>query len=200
MQTLQGAWWETLFGTLPSRKRFAPGHSLVADHDQIGADLLGDVEDRVGGIALPRMRLDVDPLLLGKPGGGLEGDVHVLARTQRIGHVAGHLALLLADATAGDRLEGRHHAQLRAGELRQPDRLANSLARRLGAVGANHDALEQAVSLRLVAVRRDRLGAPSSYPDRCRSKQLDQADHHRRDQAGDQDRHRDDPASSARCS
>ena len=28
------------------------GHPLVADDDQVGLDLLGDVEDRVGGVAL----------------------------------------------------------------------------------------------------------------------------------------------------
>ena len=28
-----------------------PGHPLVADDDQVGADLLGDVEDRVGGVS-----------------------------------------------------------------------------------------------------------------------------------------------------
>ena len=34
------------------------GHALVADHDQVRAGLLGDVEDRVRGIALARMRVD----------------------------------------------------------------------------------------------------------------------------------------------
>ena len=30
------------------------GHALVADHDQVGVGLLGDVEDRVGRVALAR--------------------------------------------------------------------------------------------------------------------------------------------------
>ena len=34
------------------------GHALVADHDQVGALLLGHVEDRVGGVALARVRLN----------------------------------------------------------------------------------------------------------------------------------------------
>ncbi len=34
-------------------------HALVADHDQVGALLLGDVEDRVGRVALARVRVDV---------------------------------------------------------------------------------------------------------------------------------------------
>ena len=40
------------------------GHALVADHDQVGVLLLGDVEDRVGRVALARVGLDLDPLLL----------------------------------------------------------------------------------------------------------------------------------------
>ena len=57
ISTQQGAWWLTLFGTEPSRKRLAPGHALVADDDQVGALLLGDVEDRVGRVALARVGL-----------------------------------------------------------------------------------------------------------------------------------------------
>ena len=34
------------------------GHSLVSDHDQIALLLLGDVEDRVGGVSLAGERLD----------------------------------------------------------------------------------------------------------------------------------------------
>ena len=30
-------------------------HALVADDDEVGADLLGDIEDRVGGVALARL-------------------------------------------------------------------------------------------------------------------------------------------------
>ena len=37
------------------------GHALVADDDEVGLRLLGHVEDRVGGIALPRVLLDLDP-------------------------------------------------------------------------------------------------------------------------------------------
>ena len=40
------------------QEALGPGHALVADDDQVGALLLGDVEDRVGGVALARERLD----------------------------------------------------------------------------------------------------------------------------------------------
>ena len=39
------------------------GHPLVADDDQVGVGFLGDVEDRLGGVALDRVGLDLDPLL-----------------------------------------------------------------------------------------------------------------------------------------
>ena len=39
------------------------GHSLVADDDQVGVLLFGHVEDRVRGIALARVSLDVDAVL-----------------------------------------------------------------------------------------------------------------------------------------
>ena len=44
------------------------GHALVADHDQVGAPLLRDVEDRVGRIALAGVGVDRDP-------GGLDADI-----------------------------------------------------------------------------------------------------------------------------
>ncbi len=72
ISTEQGAWWETLLGTEPSRKRLAPRHALVADHDQIRAALLGDVEDRVGGVALASVDVDVDARLARRRGGGLQ--------------------------------------------------------------------------------------------------------------------------------
>ena len=37
-----------------------PGHALVADDDQVGGALLGDVEDRVGRVALARVDGDRD--------------------------------------------------------------------------------------------------------------------------------------------
>ena len=37
------------------------GHALVADDDQVGAALLGDVEDRVGGVALARVASRLTP-------------------------------------------------------------------------------------------------------------------------------------------
>src|SRR5436305_6161053 len=49
------------------------GHALVADHDQSRALLFGDIEDRVGGIALARERLNrFDAGLLGFVAGLLE--------------------------------------------------------------------------------------------------------------------------------
>ena len=72
-------------------------------------------------------------------------DVDVLARTDRVGDVAGHLAPLLAQAARDTGSKAATMSSFAARQLRELDRLANRLGRRLGAVCANHDALEQAV-------------------------------------------------------
>ena len=48
---LQGQWWDTLLGTPPSRNRLLLLRSLIADHDEIGVDLLGYVKDHRRGMA-----------------------------------------------------------------------------------------------------------------------------------------------------
>jgi hypothetical protein len=53
-----------LFGNAAERKALGPGHPLVAHHDQAGALLFGDLEDRVGRVALARVRLSRDPGVL----------------------------------------------------------------------------------------------------------------------------------------
>ena len=52
ISTEHGAWWETLFGTEPSRKRLAPVMPLLPTTIRSAPLLLGHVEDRVGGIPL----------------------------------------------------------------------------------------------------------------------------------------------------
>src|SRR6266516_4329906 len=118
------------------------GHPLVADHDQVRLDLLGDVQDRVGGIPLPRVALGFDPMLLRHADGAVERHVDVLPRANRVRDVSRRLTLLLAQAGLGNRLEGGHDFELRPRQLGELDRLANRLGRRVGAVCANHYALE----------------------------------------------------------
>ena len=60
ISTAHGAWCEIRFGTEPSRNRFAPGAAAVADDDQVGAALLGDIEDRVRRIAALGVEIDLD--------------------------------------------------------------------------------------------------------------------------------------------
>ena len=48
-----------LVGDAAEQEAPGPGHALVADHDQVGLDLLGDVEDRVGRVALAGVGLDL---------------------------------------------------------------------------------------------------------------------------------------------
>ena len=54
-------------GDAAEQEAAGPGHALVADHDQVGLGLFGDVEDRLGGVGLDRVGLDLDPLLAGRP-------------------------------------------------------------------------------------------------------------------------------------
>ena len=50
-------------------------HSLVADHDQVGVLLLGDVEDRVGGVAAAGVAVGLDTRRVRGAGGFLEHGV-----------------------------------------------------------------------------------------------------------------------------
>ena len=123
-------------------------HALVADHDQIGLRLLGDVEDRVGRVALAGMRLSLDVLLPRLARRAVEHQANVLTWVDGVPDVAGELGRLVAQALLGDRREGADDVQLGPGHLRQLDRLADGVRRRLRPVGANHDAAEHSRLLR----------------------------------------------------
>ena len=98
ISTEHGAWCETLFGTEPSRNRLAPVMPLLPTTIRSDALLLGDVEDRVGRVALARERLD----LLTPASRGLRlrparaARVDVLARVDHPLQILRHLAPLVA--------------------------------------------------------------------------------------------------------
>ena len=92
ISTLQGAWWETLFGTEPSRKRLAPVMPLLPTTIRSALGLLGDVEDRVGGVALAGEGLDLHARALDVLGRLLERGLDVLARVDHPLQVLRHLA------------------------------------------------------------------------------------------------------------
>ncbi len=79
-----------LVGDRPEQEPRRAGHPLVADHDQIRALLLGDIDDRVGRVPDPRDGVDLGhagaPRLIG---GGLQQGEHVLTRVDRPLHVGG---------------------------------------------------------------------------------------------------------------
>src|SRR5690606_269449 len=120
-----------------------PGHALVADDDQVGLELLGDVEDRVRRVALAGVRLHLHPGLLRGTGRGVQGGVDVLARADGVGDVPGDLAALLAQPGLGHGLVSADDVELGAAELGELDRLPDGLCSRVGAVGAYNDSLEQ---------------------------------------------------------
>ena len=97
------------------------GHPLVADDDQVGPLLLGDVEDRVGRVALARERLDLDARAFDLLGGLAQRRLDVLARVDHPLQVLRHLAPLLAQALVGHGLEGGDEAD-RGADLPWPAR------------------------------------------------------------------------------
>ena len=105
------------------------GHALVADHDQVGALLLGHVEDRVGRIALARVDLHLDALRLEPLARPPQRRVHVLARVDHPLEVLGHLLALLPQPALGHRLVGAHEVHLGAQLLGQLRRLLTASRR-----------------------------------------------------------------------
>ena len=146
ISTEQGAWCETLFGTEPEQEALGARHALVADHDQVGAALLGDVEDRVRRVALARVGVHLHARLSRPLGRLAQRRVDVLARVDHPLQVLRRLPRLLPQALVRDRLVRGHQLDRRAERLGQLDRLAHRLAGRLGPVGAHHDRLEHAPS------------------------------------------------------
>src|SRR5262245_8551488 len=118
------------------------GHSLVPDEDEVGVVLLGDVEDRIGGIALSRMGDDLDALLLRRRRRPVEHELNVLARIDRVRDVARDPRLLLPEPGLRHRLVGAHDLQLRVGELGELDGGLHRPGGGLRAIGSNHYALE----------------------------------------------------------
>ena len=100
MSTLQGAWWLTLVRHAAEQEPPRAGHALVADDDEVGALLLGDVEDRVGRVALAGVGLGLDAALARGLGGAAQRRVDVLARVDHPLHVGRGLLGLLAQPPA----------------------------------------------------------------------------------------------------
>ena len=131
IRTEQGAWWETVRHRA-EQEAPRPGHALVADDDQVGAALLGDVEDRVGGVALAGEDLHLDAGLADDVGGLAERLVDLLARVDHPLQVRGRLPRLLAQARLGDRLVGRDETEGGSDRLGEVDRLVDGLAGGIG--------------------------------------------------------------------
>src|SRR4051794_25082590 len=93
-------------GDAAKQETARPGHALVTDHDQVGFGLFGDVEDRLGGLALDRMCLHLDPLLAGGRGGGVKNQIDVLARADLVLHIRRGAFLLAFDLPLRDRRVG----------------------------------------------------------------------------------------------
>ena len=54
-------------------------HSTISDHDEVGADVLGDADEGVGGLAGHDMLLDLDALIL-RRGRRVIGDLGAFGR------------------------------------------------------------------------------------------------------------------------
>ena len=148
------------------------GHALVADDDQVGAALLGDVEDRVGGSPSRAKVSTSTPASSTSLGRLAERRLDVLARVDHPLQVLRRLARLLAQALPGDRLVGGDESSV------APICLASSTACRTAfwpcrTVGPHHDRAEHALHRRdhsrrrcAIITRRDR--PPRPHPARRR--------------------------------
>ena len=110
----------------PEQEPLCAGHAEVADDDQIRALLLGDVEDRVGRVALPGERLD----LLEAHGAGLrlrrrEQGQDVLTGIDDPLQVRRHVDVRVAQALARDGLVGADDLQPSAQRAGEVDRVTD---------------------------------------------------------------------------
>ena len=153
------------------------GHALVADHDQVGFPLLGDVEDRVRGIALTRVHVDRHAGLAADRRGRLERRVDVLARVDRPLQVLGRLrGVPRSGAAPGTGSYALTSSSLAPDGAREVDGLAHGLVGRVRAVGSHHDRFEHHCSL----ASRHRIASPArsarrSYPRRHALSAIDPA-------------------------
>ncbi len=85
-------------------------HALVADHDQVGVLLLGDVEDRVGRLALAGEGAHLDPGGLDSAAACVEDRVDILARAHGVCDVIRRLLLLRRAAATAARARRRSPA------------------------------------------------------------------------------------------
>ena len=114
IRTLQGAWWETLFGTLPSRKRLAPVMPLLPT--TIRSDPFSSATSRIASAGSPcRANVSVStPGLAGDLGRRAERRLDVLARVDHPLQVLRRLLGLLAQPRVGHGLVGADDLQLGA--------------------------------------------------------------------------------------
>ena len=118
------------------------GHALVADDDQVRLLLVGDVEDHVRRLSLPRIGAHRDAGRLGLLGGLGERGVDILAGVHRVLDVGGRLEALLAQPRCGHRVVRAHDVERCSSLLRQLGRLAHGLLGGLRAVRSDHDPRE----------------------------------------------------------
>ena len=97
ISTLQGAWWETLFGTEPSRKRLAPVMPLLPT--TMRSAPRSSATSRIASAGSPsRAKVSPHARLLDLGGRLAQRRVDVLARVDHPLQVARRLARLLAQA------------------------------------------------------------------------------------------------------
>ena len=147
ISTEQGAWWETLFGTEPSRKRLAPVIPLLPT--TIRSARCSSATSRIASAASPwraNVSTSSTPARVGLVAAPLEHREHVLARVDHPLQVLRHLDPLVAQPLVGDRLVGADDLQPRAELARELDRLAHSAVGRVRAIGADEDRGEHAAA------------------------------------------------------
>ena len=115
------------------------GHALVADDDEVRAALLGDVEDRVGRIALTGEDLDRRRRPRGSRAAAASSVASTSSRGLMIQCRSSRHGDRLAQPRVGDRLVGADELDPRADRPRERRRLAHRLAGGVRAVDAHDD-------------------------------------------------------------
>jgi peroxiredoxin Q/BCP len=124
------------------QKAFGTGHSLVADDYKACVRLLCDVKDRIGGVSLARVGVDVNPGLPCDVGGVGEKRFDLLSRVDGPLDFLWGAALLRAQTPLGNGRKGTHKLQRRPDGTGHVDCLPHRLGGGVRAVGSNHDRAE----------------------------------------------------------
>ena len=109
------------------QKAAGTGHSLVSHHDQICADLLGNLKNCVGRVTFHRVRGGFHPHITSRGRSAVEREVDIFTGAEFMLNVGWRAFTLCLYPTLWYRFEGADHVQSGLGEPGYLGSLANGL-------------------------------------------------------------------------